>query len=182
MKILCIYLIPLFAVFTTLLSCFLLVRVAIASPRWRQAFFDACSDFVAESFPLQVLAERHFDQADLSRLLEERYERFMEALKQRIPMADMIMKGSIASGLKEQVQTEIAELLPELKQRMLERLMTRDEVKEWISSYLQQRGASQLDSFLKKLKRQFLWQIIFSLAAISFSFGLIQLLVFLYIS
>jgi hypothetical protein len=181
MKLVCLYLIPFFSVFTTLLSCFLFFKVALGSPHWRRAFFDACADFVAASFPLQDLARQQFDEKSqaLRALLEERYERFIAALKQRIPMAEMIMQGSIANSLKEQVQTEIEALLPELKNRAVEKLITPDEMRDWVKISLQ--NSSQLPLFLDKLMRQFLWKSIFSLTAISLSFGLLQLLFFLYV-
>lgn len=183
MKMFCFYLIPLFSILTTLLSCFLLFKLSTRSHKWRSLFFDVCGEFIAESVPLKDLADQQFDKgvAPLRHLLEQRYDGFIEALKKRIPMAEFVMQGSLASQLKEQVQNEIASLLPELKERLTEHLLTQEEMRDWVKSYLKTRSSINLDSFFDKLKRQFLWKTLAFLTAISFIFGLLQLLFFLYV-
>lgn len=174
----CLYLLPLFAVFITLVSCYLVYRVALGSPRWRNAFMDACAESIARSFPLKELAQQRLDESALHSLMERRYDGFIAALKKRIPMADMLMTGVLEAGLKEQVQAEISKLLPELKQQLVERLMNPDEVQAWVKAYLQQQSVENLSGMIPRKYRLIL---LFSLVAISFSFGLVQLLLILFL-
>ena len=174
MQTLCLYSIPLFALFNTLLSAYLVLKVALCSPRLREAVIDACADYAADAIPVQEWAEQKFDDGSLHSLLERRYDDFIAALKRRIPMAEMVMTGSLEAGLKEQVQTEISQLLPELKRQVAERLPTPEEVREWVKDYLQKQDWKQVQI---PFKHKF--TILFSLGAISFSFGLLQLLLFL---
>jgi hypothetical protein len=161
MQSFCFYLLPLFALFNTLLSSYLVYRVALTSPRWRKAFFETSAEFISQEFSSR-------DMGQLRKLLESRYDGFIETLKQRIPMAEMVMRGPLETSLKEQVQTEIDKLLPELKSLLLTK-------PEEIKALVEER----FDPFYAKIQRQFRLKIILSLAAISLSFGLIQLLIFL---
>ncbi len=105
--------------------------------------------------------------------MEKRYQEFLAALKKRIPMAEMFLTGALETSLNEQVQIEIAKLLPELKQLIREH-WSQEEMQEWVKTKLQTVN-------LSKIRHKYLWRVIFSLGAISFSFGLVQLLLFLMI-
>ncbi|MCE5318135.1 MAG: hypothetical protein LLG04_12350 [Parachlamydia sp.] len=135
---------------------------------------DACAEYAAQAFSLQELVEKKFDDGTLHTLLEQRYDSFIAALKRRIPMAEFVMTGAIEAGVKEQVQTEINKLLPELKAKVLERLMTPEEVQELVKASLLKLDWKQIRIPLKARLG-----IIFSLGAVSFILGLLQLLFFL---
>jgi hypothetical protein len=178
MNPICLYLLPLFAVLNTLLSCFLVYRAILACPAWRKAFVEATAHHIAYQFPLQELVQKKLNEEGMQAFrdfMENRYEGFMQALKQRIPMASMVLTGNLETSLKEQVQVEIEKLLPEFKQLIMDRVMTPEELEGWIKDKLELR----IPSF-KALQRKYCWRILFSLFAISLSFGLVQLLGYLF--
>ncbi len=58
----CIYLIPLFALLNTLLSCYLVIKVIAGSPRWRSALAES----IVEAFPLQQVIDNQLDASSLA--------------------------------------------------------------------------------------------------------------------
>lgn len=166
--------IPFLALLNTLASVYLVFWLFLRSARLREAVMDACAEYAAQTFPLQELVEKKFEDGTLHALLEQRYDGFIAALKRRIPMAELVMTGALEAGLKEQVQTEINKLLPELKAKVMERLMTPEEVQELVKASLMKLDWKQIRIPLKARLG-----IIFSLGTVSFLLGLFQLLLFL---
>lgn len=132
---------------------------------------EASAETAVQAIPIQEWVEQKFDDGTLHSLLEQRYEGFIAALKRRIPMAEFVMTGSLEAGLKEQVQTEIGKLLPDLKAKFIERVGPED-IKELIKASLM-----RVENI--KIPFKYKLQIILTMAAVSFLLGLLQLLFFL---
>jgi uncharacterized membrane protein YheB (UPF0754 family) len=55
---------------------------------------------------------------DLGKMVDVRMDRFVEGVKESIPMAGMFLKGSLLDGLKEKARNEFSLLLPEIKEKV----------------------------------------------------------------
>lgn len=165
--------IPLLALLNTLASLLIVFWLFLRSHRWRQEIMEASAESAANGFPLHEWVEKKFDDGTLHDLLEKRYDGFIAALKRRIPMAELVMTGALEAGLKEQVQTEIGKLLPELKAKIMGQVNPA-EIQELVKASLM-----KLDWKKVKIPRKLLMGIVFRLGAVSFIFGLLQLLFFL---
>ncbi len=75
---------------------------------------------------------------DVDSLLEQRLEALILLLKQQIPMASMLLSGSLAEKFKGQAKVEILKMLPSLKQRLLDRLSEEVDIKEWVLKQIQE--------------------------------------------
>lgn len=61
-------------------------------------------------------------QSEAALLLDERLDRLIFTLRQEIPMASLVLSGKLIQKLKTQAQDEILKIMPELKQKLIERL------------------------------------------------------------
>lgn len=165
--------IPLFALLNTLASVGIIVWLFLRSRRCREALIAASAESAARGIPIKEWVEQKFDDGTLHTLLEQRYDGFIGALKRRIPMAELVMTGALEAGLKEQVQTEISKLLPELKSKVMERLKP-EEIQELVKASLM-----KLDLDKIRVPLKYWVGVIVSLAVVSFLLGLLQLLFFL---
>lgn len=71
-------------------------------------------------------------QPEAAQLLDERLDRLILTLQKEIPMASLILSGTLIQKLKAQAHEEILKMLPELKHKLIERLATELDVTHFI--------------------------------------------------
>lgn len=96
---------------------------------------------------------KQFDQFDLEKeispLIENRIENLVGQLKHEIPMGEILLSGPLADRLKERARQEILKGLPEIKDRLAQRIKEEFGVENKIEEVVNRMDADKLFSFLQ---------------------------------
>ena len=125
-----------------ILDALILGLIVYLSGRW---FFrmENLKPLIARTMDsLEEQLHRKLEAADINMevdsLLEQRLDALILLLKQQIPMASMLLSGALAEKFKGQAKVEILKMLPNLKQKLLDRLSHEIDIKEWVLKQIQE--------------------------------------------
>lgn len=116
-----IYFFPFIGAFIGVLSTYLSSYMLFKSDFLKAVFLKTI-----ENFHLEINLKNKFQEIDfkedLDSLLDRHLSNLILNLKKQIPMGSLFLSGSFVEKLKTQAKEEILLMLPELKQKLLERI------------------------------------------------------------
>ncbi len=117
--------IPLYSAFVGMLSMFLPLAFIFYSAKGFQFFRRVCSGFFAD-VDFEEIVEDKLDNdvfdAEVELLLDQKLDDLVLVFKREIPMAGTFLVGGLVQKLKRSAKGEILKMVPEIKQRLLQRM------------------------------------------------------------
>jgi hypothetical protein len=119
-----------------------------------------------------------FNQFDMEKeiapLLEHRLQTLVEQLKHEIPMGEILLSGALAERLKERARQEIIKGLPEIKDRLGERIKEEFALEAKIEEVVNQFKMDQVYSCLESEMKGAITRLKAVGALIGFTLGILE--------
>ncbi len=84
----------------------------------------------------QKMAQTNF-QHDIDEILDRHLNDLVLIFKQQIPMAELFLSGNLITKLKGQAKNELMKMMPELKEKVMERMAKELDLKQMLSNQIQ---------------------------------------------
>jgi len=142
------------------------------------AILDAISLWVDEeilkSIDVVAMVKELDVETEINTLLDERFGDMLAALKVAFPMVSMFLNEGVEILLKRQAKEQLAKILPELKDRMAERVKEKVDLKALVGQKLDNLTFDQVWPLVKPTVKKAVLPLYGIAAAVGILFGAIE--------
>ncbi len=122
---------------------------------------------------LEPLLESLEIEKDLAILVDQHLDALVEALRRQIPMSSLLLTGTMAARMKMQARDEILKMAPALKEKIIQELMSKIDLKKWVADKIDAIYPRLFELVIKDT-RDVRWRLAAIAAALGFVLGLIE--------
>ncbi len=101
-----------------------------------------------EPNPLILKLEQMDLESEVSPVLDQRLNQLIAQLKEQIPMGEIVLPRRLAERLKGRAKQEILKALPEIKERLVEKVKKEFDFGQLIEAHINALDFTQLESYL----------------------------------
>lgn len=119
--------------------------------------------------------ERLEFEEEAMHLLDERLDAFISSVKMKIPMVAMFVTTELEGEIKEQASSEVKKMLPQLRQKIAERLLQQYDVAQLVEEKIIAFELDRLEAIALRVARRELRSIEWLGGLLGFVIGILQL-------